>query len=124
MNDLPLLDYAERSKEAERLRERGMGMAVDHADAVHADWRESAFDFLVAFAQAREFFISEDVSNHSKTVGFPQPPTDRAWGSVYTRAAKKGLIVKDGIGRSLRRHASICPRWRSLVFQKQGGAEC
>jgi hypothetical protein len=34
---------------------------------------------------------------------------------VYQKAARNGIIVRDGAGVSLRRHASICPRWRSLI---------
>jgi hypothetical protein len=56
------------------------------------------------------------VSAASKEWGMVQPPTDRAWGPVYRRALKMGVIERDGTGVSLRRHASICPRWKSRVF--------
>lgn len=103
-------------------RDAGIKQAIDHAQDLCFDWPERAYAFLVEFAQNNERFISEDVSDASKSVrGFPQPPTDRAWGSAYIRAAKEGVIVQDGAGRSRRRHASICPMWRSLVFIGSAG---
>lgn len=103
-----LFDYAERQARA------GMKRAAENAPA---GWPALAYAFLVRFAREHETFISEDVSAASKRAGLVQPPTDRAWGSIYRRAAKAGVIRQDGTGRSSRRHASICPRWRSLVFK-------
>lgn len=97
-------------------RDEGMQRAAEHADAVHDNWTVVAYSFLLSFARRNEFFISEEVSGASKEALLPQPPSDRAWGSVYTKARKSGIIVQDGFGRSARRHASICPRWRSRIF--------
>ena len=98
-------------------RDAGMQQATNHADEVNEDWSEQAYDFLIAFAQRNHTFQSEDVSDASKRVSnFPQPPTDRAWGSVYTRAARAGVIEQYGMARSRRRHASVCILWLSLVF--------
>jgi hypothetical protein len=106
---------------ARSLRNHGMQQAIDHAQDLCFDWPERAYAFLEQFARANPEFISEDVSDASKSVtGFPQPPSDRAWGSVYVKAARAGLIEQCGAGRSRRRHASICPKWRSLVYA--GGA--
>lgn len=103
---------------ARAARDAGMQQAIDHADRQMAGWSEHAYQFLVEFARYTPSFISEDVSDASKAVSsFPQPPTDRAWGSVYRRACHDGVIAQDGSGRSRRRHASICPRWRSLIFR-------
>lgn len=104
---------------AERARDEGMRRAANHADRTIPAWTDSAYSFLLAFARSHELFISEDVSNASKVQGFPQPPTDRAWGAVYRRAVKAGVIIQDGFGRSVRRHASICPRWRSQIHRGQ-----
>ena len=94
-----------------------MERAAANAEQSMPEWRAQAFEFLVDFAGANIEFISEDVSDASKEKGFPQPPTDRAWGTVYVKAVKAGIITQYGIGRSRRRHASICPLWRSLVFK-------
>lgn len=103
-------------------RNEGMRRAVEHADRTDANWSSQAYDFLVEFAKVNEQFISEDVSDASKEMGLPQPPTDRAWGSVYLKASKNEIISQVGIGRSRRRHASICPMWGSLVFKASADA--
>ncbi len=107
--DLFTLDHARQQADA------GMTQAIDHAAEANPEWPIDAYHYLVGFAQNHQFFISEDVSGQSKLDGLEQPPTDRAWGSIYRKAVKHGIIVQDGIGRSARRHASICPRWRSLI---------
>lgn len=98
-------------------RDAGMAQAFDHAERDEPDWGDIAYSFLVTFAHRHREFISEDVSDATKETEFPQPPTDRAWGAVYLRASKRGIIEKVGIGRSRRRHASICPLWRSRIYR-------
>lgn len=107
---------------AEAQRDLGMLRAARHAEEVHLHWNDRAYAFLVEFAKRNESFISEDVSDASKKVGFPQPPTDRAWGSIYRKALKNDVIIQIGSGRSRRRHASICPRWGSLVCKARASA--
>lgn len=104
--------------QAVEARERGMAQALEHAEREHFDWAEQAYGFLQTYARSHEEFISEDVSDASKVLNFPQPPTDRAWGSIYKRAIKNDLIIQVGTGRSRRRHASICPLWGSLIYQR------
>ncbi len=94
----------------------GMGRALNHAEHHDPDWGETALAFLEGFALSNETFISEDVSDASKYTCFPQPPTDRAWGAIYVRARRLGIISMDGTGRSRRRHSTICPLWRSLIY--------
>lgn len=94
----------------------GMQRALDHANRVITKWGDLAYVFLEQYARTNLSFISEDVSDASKKWGMAQPPTDRAWGAIYTRALKAGLIEQDGSGRSRRRHGSICPRWKSKIF--------
>lgn len=94
----------------------GMERSMAHAEAACDKWGDLAYSFLESFCRRQRLFISEDVSDASKRWGMVQPPTDRAWGQVYKRAQKAGLIEMDGTGRSRRRHASLCPRWRSRVF--------
>jgi hypothetical protein len=110
---LDLIDAIEARKQADA----GMKRAADHANETHSGWTDEAYSFLLSFARAHEFFISEDVSGAAKRSPLASPPTDRAWGGVYRRAAKAGIIVKDGTGISNRRHGSVCPRWRSKIHQ-------
>lgn len=102
---------------AEELAQAGMDRALANAEARHRDWSDIAYDFLVQYAREHESFISEDVSDQSREVGFPQPPTDRAWGSIYRRAQRANIIYQSGTGRSRRRHNSLCPMWRSCLTE-------
>lgn len=102
-------------------RDAGMSAAVDHADTQHIGWTDRAYAFLKQFAKVHTSFISEDVSDAAIEADEPQPPTLRAWGSVYRRAIKDDVIIQSGTGRSRRRNASICPRWRSLVYRETLG---
>lgn len=103
--------------EAAAARDLGMLRASLNAENKHLGWNERAYAFLEMYARMHKDFISEDVSDASKEASFPQPPTDRAWGSVYRKAIRDGLIIQIGSGRSRRRHASICPRWGSLIYR-------
>ena len=103
--------------ESQRAAAEGMRQAADHANKERHGWTADAYIFLLAFAERNTLFISEDVSSASKALGFPQPPTDRAWGAVYRKAIRDGVITQEGTGRSSRRHASICPRWRSQIYR-------
>lgn len=107
---------------AELERDRGMVRAALHAAETHERWNDRAYAFLVEYARQHPNFISEDVSDASKEAGFPQPPTDRAWGSVYIKAIKNDVIIQVGAGRSRRRNASICPRWGSLILMSESAA--
>lgn len=101
----------------------GIERALNATLKTDPEWAAKAYTFLEAFAREHESFISEDVSDCSRRTDFPQPRTDRAWGSIYVRAAKNGLIVQDHVaGRSRRRHNSICLKWRSLVYGKPAPA--
>lgn len=102
---------------ARAARDAGMRQALEHAEAVHADWKTHAYTFLVQYAKSHAEFISEDVGDAHERAGLPQPPTRRAWGSLYQKAAREGYIAQNGYGRSRMRHASICPRWLSLVYR-------
>lgn len=120
--DLP--DYPTLT-DAVQLGVAGMARALDHANAATLDalgkddlsWGDLAYAYLLRYARAHEEFISEDVSYASRLWGMIQPPTDRAWGAIYTKAARHGYIIQVGAGKSRRRHGSICPRWRSLIYQ-------
>jgi photosystem II stability/assembly factor-like uncharacterized protein len=108
-------------RDAKAARDIGMEKALAHAENTHAGWKHAAYHFLVLYAKQHAEFISEDVGDAHEAAGLPQPPTRRAWGSLYRKAAREGIIVQSGIGRSRLRHATLCPRWRSLVYQHAVG---
>lgn len=99
-------------------RDAGMQRALDHAERVAPEWKHQAYTFLIAYAKTHAEFISEDVGDAYEAAGLPMPPTRRAFGALYVKAAREGFIKQCGLGRSRLRHASVCLRWRSLVYGK------
>lgn len=81
-----------------KLREAGMAQAVDHANAVHQDWSEKAFEFLKVFIKSNPMFMTEDLRYASQGI-VPSPASQRAWGSIIRRAALEGLIFRSGYGQ-------------------------
>lgn len=98
--------------QARAQRDAGMQQALEHAQRVDESWPEQAFRHLIDYAETHETFIS-----HNVTEGLPAPTDDRAWGNIFVRAAKVGIIKRIGYGVSHRRHASPTPLWQSCVFR-------
>lgn len=111
MNQLPL-DF----QAAKAARDRGMRQAAEHADHLDDTFADRAYDFLAHYARTHETFISEDATGAAAGKGITSPADQRAWGQVFRRAARDGLIERIGYGTSMRRHLSPTPLWRSLFF--------
>ena len=95
------LDLLDPSVSAARvLRDAGMEMAANHADAVVDGWSDRAYAFLVDYVGANKSrrFMAEDVRVAAEETGFPIPPDNLAWGAVVARAARKKLIKRIGYG--------------------------
>lgn len=101
---------------AETLRDAGMARALQHAERAIPSWGELAYAYLVRFARHHATFISEDVSDAAERDMPFGPPDLRAWGQVYRLAQRRGVIRMCGLGKSRRRHASVCPLWQSQIF--------
>jgi len=111
------MNLSEKQKHARTLRDQGMSRALNHVEEVIPKWGDLALAYLHKFARDHEYFTGEDVTEESLTWGLVQPETLKAWGPVFVRAAKLGMIERRGTGISRRRHASICPRWQSKVLR-------
>lgn len=101
-----------------QLKEDGMQRAVDHANAVHSDWSERAYNFLKGYIQKNAMFMSEDVRYASQGI-VPSPPSQRAWGHVIRRAAMEGLISKAGTKqvKNSKAHMANANVWKSLIVK-------
>ena len=113
---LSLIDEQGRARQA---RDEGMSRALAHAEADTPSWGEIAYAWLYRYATSHERFtgfILTAESHRDKT--FPQPANERAWGQVYRRATKSGVIRDSGQTMPHpRRHACKAIVWRSLVYQ-------
>lgn len=93
----------------------GIKRSAEHAEAKHPGWSNLGLLFLERHARLHESFTSEELRFSAEQWGLVPPATPKAWGSVFRRAAKLRIIVKDGYDIALQRHCSPCVRWRSLV---------
>lgn len=106
--------------EARAQRDAGIRKAVDHAEDVTPGWSDRAFEMLRCFADDHRLngggsFTSEDLRTYASNLGLPSPPHLRAWGGVFQRGAKAGVIVKAGFttARAPHVHKSILATWRA-----------
>jgi len=78
------------------LAEQGAAAAAEHADAESPNWQDDALEMVrVFFAQFNEGMV-EDVRAFAESRGFTQPPSKRAWGAVICKAARLGIVKKNG----------------------------
>jgi len=104
--------FAEWADLARRARDLGMKRAAIHADEVQAGWTNQAYAALRCFLATKALgatFISEEVRAYATEHGMPDPPDDRAWGSVMTRGAKAGLYRRHGFTTSINPAAHCRP---------------
>jgi hypothetical protein len=87
-------------EQGRQLRDEGIKKAEDHANSVHPNWSEKAYEFLKRYLKnmGGVEFQAEDVRSFAALVNFPLPDNARAWGGVFNRAIKENLIKKVGIG--------------------------
>jgi hypothetical protein len=100
------------------LRDAGIATAEEHAEAVEPGWKDKAWAALQSFIlHHQEPFMAEDVR---AAADVPPPPDPRAWGGVFQRAARAGLIIKAGFGESRNRQAHCRPTalWRRAHSQE------
>lgn len=82
---------------ARTARDEGIATAIEHADKVHDGWSEKAYQFLSDYLKENKgLFMAEDVRNKAIKEAFPAPPDQRAWGAVFVRAVKAGIIKRRG----------------------------
>ena len=113
-------DRVSRMDMARAKRDEGMGRALDHAEREMVSWGETAFSYLVWYAETHDKFPAWFATQAADLTGaVPAPPTRKAWGSIFIRAARTGVIRKDGYRADPNRHANPCPVWASLIYKQE-----
>lgn len=101
---------------ARRARDKGMKKAIDHADEVHPSWSERAYELLKAFILVqKEKFLAEDFRMAIISAGLiEEPPHNRAFGGLFMRACKAGLIerVEYAPVKNWKAHRAMASVWR------------
>ena len=79
----------------EQLRDAGMKKSESSANVKHEHWSDRAYRFLLDYTKVCSEFMVEDVRTAAKGI-VPDPPSNRAWGSIVVKAAKNKVIFKKG----------------------------
>jgi hypothetical protein len=103
-------------QDAERRRDTGMARAVDHANRERQNWSLQAAHALYAYCQEHkgEQFLCESVRAWSEAkMLVSEPPTSKAWGSIFKEAAKAGTVRKIGYAPSKSSNLSPKTLWKA-----------
>jgi hypothetical protein len=95
-----------------KARDEGM-RRVAEADPA---FQQEAYHYLRFYARRHAEFIAEEGTEAASAMGLV-PHDGKAWGPVFSRASREGLIRQIGYGRSLRRHLSPTVLWRSRMYR-------
>jgi len=97
MNQLSFFDIEKPKPDGVTLRDKGIRMAIEHAEDLHEGWQGKALEFLEGFVKENRGrkFSGEMVRLTAKGV-LEDPPSLRAWGSILLYGARRGWIKQVG----------------------------
>lgn len=84
-------------------RDAAMAQVEQHADQTHPGFGSAAETFIVRFLAQQGPTSGELLTNACKAAGIV-PHDDRAFGPVYMRLARRGVIVKVGVSVRVKGH--------------------
>ena len=95
------------------LRDAGAAAAEGAANRAHVGWTDQAYELLRQYAAGSLVFTPEDVRKFAAKRGLPPPPDSRAWGGVFMRARRAGIIRHGGYRASENpsRHGGPVSQW-------------
>ena len=103
-------------REGAELRDRGMAVAEAAQERDAPGWSDRAYAAIVRVARAQPTVHIDDVR---LVFDEEAPGHPRAWGAVWARAIRDGVIEPTGMVRKTtdpRKHCHPCPVYRSLVY--------
>lgn len=113
----PAVELCDTTKTGQELAEQGMLIAEQHANQVHPNWSEKAFEWFLKYIQLnglKHQFKTEDVRAYAEANGFEAPPSLRAWGSIVVKVAKAGFIKSAGYIKveNAKAHSTPATLWK------------
>lgn len=93
-------------------RDAGICAAAEHADSVDPSWSFKAYAWLCQYAYDHQYLTCIPVTRQ-----FPSPTTNKAYGSLFVKAQRDGIIEKVGYVENPERHNSPTPQYRSLIWK-------
>lgn len=105
--------------EASRRRDEGIALAVDHADSNPVKWSDIAYNMLKEWLRPWPCgyrFQIEEFRQVAQIKGLPDPPNQRAFGSIAVRAKSEGLIKSNGqkATRGVTAHRAYANEWEKV----------
>lgn len=102
---------------------KAMSIAEAHADAIREDWCRDAYRFLVNYAETHGTFRAEQVialAHDVEPAKLKEPPTRRAWGGIFRKAANKGILSFLNTSKAIRKtsHNGYVTLWISKIYQR------
>lgn len=76
------------------LRDTGIKLSAEHAEEAHQGWGDKALDLLRRYNS--NHFQSYTFTQWAYAMRLPEPPDGRAWGAVFVKARKLGIIKNIG----------------------------
>lgn len=94
-------------------RDLGIKQAEDSANSKNKGWSDLAYGYLLAYTKAHPEFMIEEIRTSSAGL-IPEPPSNRAWGSIAVRAAKEGIISRKGFQsvKNVKAHRTPATLWK------------
>lgn len=103
---------------AASLAQDGMDLALDNTEKVTPTWGDMAVDYIRRYAKRHPVFAGWMIVKAAACdPNFPAPESEKAWGQPIKRAAKAGIIKRDGYTKDPNRHNNDIPKWKSLVYE-------
>lgn len=94
------------------LRDIGISQSMETAEKHQENWTHFAYQFLLNYIKSNNEFMAEDVREASEGI-IQSPPSKRAWGGIFVKAVKSGLIKRKGFQnvRNANAHMAIATKW-------------
>ena len=99
--------------------EAGAQRAADHADRIDPGWQDRALEMLREYLKVRETFLEKRFLGEefrgwaTEIFGLDEPPDARAFGAVFKRASRDGLIESVGFAPANSSNRSPKTLWRA-----------
>lgn len=107
------IDFTKDYSLGRELRDKGIKKAVVGGDRILPNWKHEAYLFFLGYISSHPEFMMEECRKASEGI-IPQPPSNRAWGSIIVQAKKEGIIQRVGF-RSVvnpKAHMAPCSVWK------------
>lgn len=108
MNTQLSIDFASHVRVARKLGTEAGARAMHKAESLYPEFSARALEFIAAHARqskAEDRFTGEQLTNMMKLSGI-RPGDDRAFGPVFAKAIKQGLIAAVGFAPRVKGHGT------------------